>query len=165
MNTDISRVILLYTFTSISSRKGEHKMKLVFDGKGLIKDHMFAKVIPVPTTANEKRFFSFCKDVNGNYKPWVYEKLYELGNSVIDNPMADIYDEDGSLIYDSYPLMEMVREAEQESDFAALPKPSNFCILGLCYALSKRFRKARQVKLLHRRMIDLWINQSCINYY
>ena len=44
-------------------------MKLVFDGKGLIKGHRYSNVIAIPTTANEKYFFSICKDANGNYKP------------------------------------------------------------------------------------------------
>ena len=88
-------------------------MKLVFDVKGFKEDHhMISNVIAVPTTAKEKNFFSICKDANGNYKPWVYKKLYELGNSVIDNPMADVYDEDGSLIYESDPLMEMARDGD-----------------------------------------------------
>ena len=33
-------------------------MKLVFDKKGLIKDHKCSRVIAIPTTANEKYFFS-----------------------------------------------------------------------------------------------------------
>lgn len=121
-------------------------MKLVFDGKGLIKDHKFTKVIAVPTTAKEKNFFDFCKDDNGNYKPWVYKKLYELGNLVIDNPMADVYDEDGSLIYDSEPLMEMVDMALDSDDYVGIPKPSNICILSLYYTLSKRYNKVRRLK-------------------
>lgn len=132
-------------------------MKLVFDGKGLIKDHLIAKVIVVPTTAKEKRFFSCCKDAS-NYKPWVYKKLYELGNSVIDNPMADVYDEDGSLIYESDPLMEMARDGDYES----IPKPSNVCILSLYCTLSKRFRKARQVKLLYEKKADMFLKQSVV---
>lgn len=134
-------------------------MKLVFDKEDSIKGYKYSNVIIIPTTANEKYFFSICKDAKGSYKPWVYKKLHELGNSVFDNPMADVYDEDGSLIYDSDPLMEMVREAEQESDFAVMPKPSNFCILSLYYTLSKRFRKARRVKLLYKRKAEMFSNQ------
>lgn len=137
-------------------------MKLVFDGEDSIKGHKYSNVIIIPTTTKEKKFFDLCKDTNGNYKPWVYKKLHELGNSVFDNPMADVYDEDGSLIYDSDPLMEMVREAEQESDFAAMPKPSNFCILSLYYTLSKRFRKARRVKLLYKRKAEMFSNQPVV---
>ena len=137
-------------------------MKLVFDREDSIKGHKYSNVIIIPTTTKEKKFFDLCKDANGNYKPWVYKKLHELGNSVFDNPMADVYDEDGSLIYDSDPLMEMVREAEQESDFAVMPKPSNFCILSLYYTLSKRFRKARRVKLLYKRKAEMFSNQPVV---
>ena len=133
-------------------------MKLVFDKKGLIKEHNCSRVIVIPTTAKEKTFFSFCKDANGNYKPWVYKKLYELGNSVFDNPMADVYDEDGSLIYESDPLMEMARDGDYES----IPKPSNFCILSLYYTLSKKFRKARRVKLLYEKETEMFLNQSVV---
>ena len=135
-------------------------MKIVFDKKGLIKDHNCSRVIVIPTDTKEKRFFSFCKDANGNYKPEVYNALYELGNSVIDNPMADVYDEDGSLIYDSEPLMEIVRLSEEESDFTGVPKPSNFCILSLFYTLSKKYRKARRVKLLYEKKAEIFLNQS-----
>ena len=137
-------------------------MKLVFDREDSIKGHKYSNVIIIPTTTKEKKFFDLCKNANGNYKPWVYKKLHELGNSVFDNPMADVYDEDGSLIYDSDPLMEMVREAEQESDFAVMPKPSNFCILSLYYTLSKRFRKARRVKLLYKRKAEMFSNQPVV---
>ena len=132
-------------------------MKLVFDVKGFKEDHhMISNVIAVPTTAKEKNFFSICKDAKGSYKPWVYKKLYELGNSVIDNPMADVYDEDGSLIYDSDPLMEMARDGYYES----ILKPSNFCILSLFYTLSKKYRKAGKVKLLYEKKTDMCLNQS-----
>ena len=138
-------------------------MKLVFDVKGLIKEHNCSNVIVIPTTTKEKNFFSICKDANGNYKPWVYNKLHELGNSVIDNPMADVYDEDGSLIYDSEPLMEIVREAWDFDDFAGVPKPSNFCILSLFYTLSKKFRKAGRVKRLYEeKNTELFLNQSVV---
>lgn len=137
-------------------------MKLVFDGKGLIKDHKFTKVIAVPTTAKEKNFFDFCKDANGSYKPWVYKKLYELGNLVIDNPMADEYDEDGSLIYDSEPLMEMVDMALDSDDFAVMPKPSNICVLSLYCTLTKKCRKAGRVKLLYEKKTEMFLNQSVV---
>lgn len=137
-------------------------MKLVFDKKGLIKDHKFTKVIAVPTTAKEKNFFDFCKDSNGNYKPWVYKKLYELGNLVIDNPMADVYDEDGSLIYDSEPLMEMVDMALDSDDYVGIPKPSNICILSLYYTLSKRYNKIRRVNLLYKKKTEMFLNQSVV---
>ena len=132
-------------------------MKLVFDVKGFKEDHhMISNVIAVPTTAKEKNFFSICKDAKGSYKPWVYKKLYELGNSVIDNPMADVYDEDASLIYESDPLMEMARDGYYES----ILKPSNFCIISLFYTLSKKYRKARRVKLLYEKKTDMFLNQS-----
>ena len=135
-------------------------MKLVFDVKGF-DHHMISNVIAVPTTAKEKNFFSICKDANGNYKHEVYNALYELGNSVIDNPMADVYDEDGSLIYDSEPLMDMVRESERDgADYVGIPKPSNFCILSLFYTLSKKYRKAGKVKLLYEKKTDMCLNQS-----
>lgn len=134
-------------------------MKLVFDAKGFKEDHhMISNVIAVPTTDKEKNFFSICKDVNSNYKPWVYKKLYELDDSVIDNPMADVYDEDGGLIYESDPLMEMARDGYYES----IPKPSNFCILSLCYTLSKKYRKARRVKLLYEKKTEMFLNQSVV---
>ena len=131
-------------------------MKLVFDVKGFKEDHMISNVVVIPTTAKEKNFFSICKDANGTYKPWVYKKLHELGNSVIDNPMADVYDEDGSLIYESDPLMEMARDGYYES----ILKPSNFCIISLFYTLSKKYRKARRVKLLYEKKTDMFLNQS-----
>ena len=134
-------------------------MKLLFDVKGF-DHHMISNVIAVPTTAKEKNFFSICKDAKVSYKPWVYKKLYELGNSVIDNPMADVYDEDGSLIYDSDPLMDMVHEAEQEGDYVGIPKPSNFCLISLYCTLTKKFRKARRVKLLYEKKTDMYLNQS-----
>ena len=137
-------------------------MKLVFDKKGLIKDHKCSRVIAVPTTAKEKNFFSICKDANGNYKPWVYKKLHELGNSVIDNPMADVYDEDGSLIYDSEPLMEMVDMACDIDDYVGIPKPSNFCIISLYCALTKKRRKAGKVKLLYEKKTEMFLNQSVV---
>lgn len=130
-------------------------MKLVFDVKGFKEDHMISNVVVIPTTAKEKNFFSICKDTNGNYKPEVYNALYKLGNSVIDNPMADVYD-DGSLIYESDPLMEMARDGDYES----ILKPSNFCILSLFYTLSKKYRKARQVKLLYEKKAEMLLNQS-----
>lgn len=137
-------------------------MKLVFDKKGLIKEHNCSRVIVIPTDTKEKRFFSFCKDANGNYKPWVYKKLHELGNSVIDNPMADVYDEDGSLIYDSEPLMEMVDMAWDTDDLVGVPKPSNFCIISLYCALTKKHRKAGKVKLLYEKKTEMFLNQSVV---
>ena len=130
-------------------------MKLVFDVKGF-DHHMISNVVVIPTTAKEKNFFSICKDANGNYKPWVYKKLYELGDSVIDNPMADVYDEDGSLIYESDPLMEMARDGDYES----IPKTSNFCIISLYCALTKKHRKAGKVKLLYEKKTEVSLNQS-----
>lgn len=137
-------------------------MKLVFDKKGLIKDHKCSNVIAIPTTAKEKRFFSFCKDANGNYKPFVYNALYKLDEQIIDNPMTDIYDNHGNLAWNSEIIMDMVRETKQESDFAAIPKPSNLCILSLYYTLAKRYNKVRRVNLLYKRMIKLWHNQSIV---
>lgn len=137
-------------------------MKLVFDKKGLIKDHKCSNVIAIPTTAKEKRFFSFCKDANGNYKPFVYNVLYKLDEQIIDNPMTDIYDNHGNLAWNSEIIMDMVRETKQESDFAAIPKPSNLCILSLYYTLAKRYNKVRRVNLLYKRMIKLWHNQSIV---
>ena len=134
-------------------------MKLVFDVKGF-DHHMIPNVVVIPTTSKEKNFFSICKDANGNYKPEVYNALYELGNSVIDNPMADVYDEDGSLIYDSEPFVEIVREAWDFDDYEGIPKPSNFCILSLFYTLSKKYRKAGKVKLLYEKKTDMSLNQS-----
>lgn len=137
-------------------------MKLVFDGKGLIKDSKCSRVIAIPTTANEKYFFSICKDANGNYKPEVYNALYDLDEQIIDNPMSDIYDNHGNLVWNSEIIMDMVRDAKQESDFAALPKPSNLCILSLYYILAKRYNKVRRLNSLYKRMINLWHNQSIV---
>ena len=137
-------------------------MKIVFDKKGLINDYMLEKVIAIPTTANEKYFFSICKDANGNYKPGVYIALYDLDEQIIDNPMSDIYDNHGNLVWNSEIIMDMVRDAKQESDFAALPKPSNICLLSLYYTLAKRYTKVRRVNLLYKRMINLWFNQSVV---
>lgn len=137
-------------------------MKLVFDRKGLIKDHKCSNVIAIPTTAKEKRFFSFCKDANGNYKPFVYNALYDLDEQIIDNPMSDIYDNHGNLVWNSEIIMDMVRDAKQESDLGAIPKPSNLCILSLYYTLAKRYNKVRRVNLLYKRMINLWFNQSVV---
>lgn len=136
-------------------------MKLVFDVKGF-DHHMISNVVAIPTTTKEKNFFSICKDANGNYKPWVYKKLHELGNSVIDNPMADVYDEDGSLIYDSEPLMEMVDMAWDFDDYVGIPKPSNFCIISLYCALTKKRRKAGKVKLLYEKKTEMFLNQSVV---
>lgn len=137
-------------------------MKLAFDRKGLIKDHKCSNVIAIPTTAKEKRFFSFCKDANGNYKPFVYNALYDLDEQIIDNPMSDIYDNHGNLVWNSEIIMDMVRDAKQESDLGAIPKPSNLCILSLYYTLAKRYNKVRRVNLLYKRMINLWFNQSVV---
>ena len=137
-------------------------MKLAFDRKGLIKDHKCSNVIAIPTTAKEKRFFSFCKDANGNYKPFVYNALYDLDEQIIDNPMSDIYDNHGNLVWNSGIIMDMVRVAKQESDLGAIPKPSNLCILSLYYTLAKRYNKVRRVNLLYKRMINLWFNQSVV---
>lgn len=125
-------------------------MKLAFDRKGLIKDHKCSNVIAIPTTAKEKRFFSFCKDANGNYKPFVYNALYDLDEQIIDNPMSDIYDNHGNLVWNSEIIMDMVRDAKQESDLGAIPKPSNLCILSLYYTLAKRYNKVRRVNLLYK---------------
>ncbi len=136
-------------------------MKLVFDKKGS-NDRLPTNVIAVPTTAIEKYFFSVCKDANGNYKPEVYNALYDFDKQIIDNPMSDIYDNHGNLVWNSEVIMNMVRDAKQESDFAAIPKPSNICILSLYYTFSKRYNKVRRLNLLYKRMIKLWHNQSII---
>ena len=137
-------------------------MKLVFDRKCLIKGHKCSRVIVIPTTAKEKNFFSICKDAKGNYKLGVYIALYDLDEQIIDNPMSDIYDNHGNLVWNSEIIMDMVRDAKQESDFAAIPKPSNICILSLYYTLAKRYNKVRRVNLLYKRMINLWFNQSVV---
>lgn len=139
-------------------------MKLVFDGKGLIKGHKYSNVIAVPTTAKEKNFFNECKRDNGrDYKLWVYKKLYELDNFVIDNPMADGYDEDGNLIYNSEPIFDMLLDMTRNGDdYVGIPKPSNFCILSLYYTLSKKFRKARRVKLLYEKKTEMFLNQTVV---
>lgn len=137
-------------------------MKLVFDRKGVRKDYPYSNVIAIPTTAIEKYFFSICKDANGNYKPEVYNALYDLDEQIIDNPMSDIYDNHGNLVWNSEIIMNMVRDAKQESDFAAIPKPSNICILSLYYTFSKRYNKVRRLNLLYKRMINLWHNQSIV---
>ena len=139
-------------------------MKLVFDGKGLIKGHRYSNVIVIPTTTKEKNFFSGCKRDNGSdYNLWVYKKLYELDNLVVDNPMADGYDEDGNLIYNSEPIFDMVLDMTRNGDdYVGIPKPSNFCILSLYYTLSKRFRKARQVKLLYEKKTEMFLNQPVV---
>lgn len=136
-------------------------MKLVFDRKGS-NDRLPTNVIAIPTTINEKYFFSACKDANGNYKPEVYNALYDLDEQIIDNPMTDIYDNHGNLVWNSEIIMNMVRDAKQESDFAAIPKPSNLCILSLYYTLTKRYNKVRRLNLLYKRMIKLWHNQSIV---
>lgn len=136
-------------------------MKLVFDFEGS-NDRLPTNVIAIPTTAIEKYFFSVCKDANGNYKPEVYNALYAFDKQIIDNPMSDIYDNHGNLVWDSEVIMNMVRDAKQESDFAAIPKPSNLCILSLYYTLAKRYNKVRRVNLLYKRMINLWFNQSVV---
>lgn len=136
-------------------------MKLVFDFEGS-NDRLPTNVIAIPTTAIEKYFFSVCKDANGNYKPEVYNALYAFDKQIIDNPMSDIYDNHGNLVWDSEVIMNMVRDAKQESDFAAIPKPSNICILSLYYTLTKRYNKVRRLNLLYKRMINLWHNQSIV---
>lgn len=136
-------------------------MKLVFDFEGS-NDSLPTNVIAIPTTAIEKYFFSVCKDANGNYKPEVYNALYAFDKQIIDNPMSDIYDNHGNLVWDSEIIMNMVRDAKQESDFAAIPKPSNICILSLYYTFSKRYNKVRRLNLLYKRMINLWHNQSIV---
>lgn len=136
-------------------------MKLVFDFEGS-NDRLPTNVIAIPTTAIEKYFFSVCKDANGNYKPEVYNALYAFDKQIIDNPMSDIYDNHGNLVWDSEIIMNMVRDAKQESDFAAIPKPSNICILSLYYTLAKRYNKVRRVNLLYKRLINLWFNQSVV---
>lgn len=136
-------------------------MKLVFDFEGS-NDRLPTNVIAIPTTAIEKYFFSVCKDANGNYKPEVYNALYAFDKQIIDNPMSDIYDNHGNLVWDSEIIMNMVRDAKQESDFAAIPKPSNICVLSLYYTFSKRYNKVRRLNLLYKRMINLWHNQSIV---
>lgn len=136
-------------------------MKLVFDFEGS-NDRLPTNVIAIPTTAIEKYFFSVCKDANGNYKPEVYNALYAFDKQIIDNPMSDIYDNHGNLVWNSEIIMNMVRDAKQESDFAAIPKPSNICILSLYYTFSKRYNKVRRLNLLYKRMINLWHNQSIV---
>ena len=136
-------------------------MKLVFDFE-CSNDRLPTNVIAIPTTAIEKYFFSVCKDANGNYKPEVYNALYAFDKQIIDNPMSDIYDNHGNLVWNSEVIMNMVRDAKQESDFAAIPKPSNICILSLYYTFSKRYNKVRRLNLLYKRMIKLWHNQSIV---
>lgn len=138
-------------------------MKLAFDRKGLIKDHKCSNVIAIPTTAKEKRFFSFCKDANGNYKPFVYNALYGLDEQIIDNPMSDIYDNHGNLVWNSEPLFDAVLDMTRNGDdYVGIPKPSNFCILSLYYTLSKKFRKARRVKLLYEKSTEMFLNQPVV---
>lgn len=136
-------------------------MKLVFD-KEVSKERLYSNVIVVPTTTKEKKFFSFCKDANGNYKPCVYKTLCDLGEQIIDNPMVDIYDNHGNFINNSEIIMNMVHDAKQESDYAAIPKPSNLCILSLYYTLSKRYNKVRRVNLLYKKRMEMRLNQSVI---
>lgn len=138
-------------------------MKLVFDRKGVRKEYPYSNVIAIPTSAKEKKFFDECKRDNGSdYKLWVYKKLYELDNLVIDNPMSDRYDNHGNLVNNSEAIMNIVRDAKQESDFASIPKPSNFCILSLYYTLTKRYNKVRRLNLLLTRKINMWLNQSIV---
>lgn len=136
-------------------------MKLVFDFEGS-KDHKFTKVIAVPTTAKEKRFFSVCKDANGNYKPFVYDTLYALGEQIIDNPMIDVYDNHGNLVHNSEVIMDRVRKIKVTGDYTNIPKPSNFCILSLYYTLSRRYNKVRRLDSLYMKSIFLWLNQSIV---
>lgn len=134
-------------------------MKLVFDFEGS-KDRKFTKVIAVPTTAKEKIFFSVCKDANGNYKPLVYDTLYALGEQIIDNPMIDVYDNHGNLVYNSEAIMDIVRKMKATGDYTNIPKPSNFCIISLYYTLTKRYNKVRRLNSLYTKRILLWLNQS-----
>lgn len=136
-------------------------MKLVFD-KEVSKERLYSNVIAIPTTTKEKEFFRFCKDVNGNYKPCVYKTLSDLGEQIIDNPMVDIYDNHGNFINNSEIIMNMVHDAKQESDYAAIPKPSNLCILSLYYTLSKRYNKVRRVNLLYKKRMEMRLNQSVV---
>jgi hypothetical protein len=136
-------------------------MKLVFD-KEVSKERLYSNVIAIPTTTKEKKFFRFCKDANGNYKPWVYSELCDLGEQIIDNPMVDIYDNHGNFIHNSEIIMNMVHDAKQESDYAAIPKPSNLCILSLYYTLSKRYNKVRRVNLLYKKRMEMRLNQSVV---
>ena len=138
-------------------------MKLVFDGENLIKGHKYSNVIIIPTTTKEKEFIRFCKDINGNYKPGVYKALCDLGEQIIDNPLADGYDEDGNLIYNSEPIFDMLLDMTRDGDdYVGIPKPSNFCILSLYYTLSKKFRKARRVKLLYEKKTEMFLNQPVV---
>lgn len=136
-------------------------MKLVFD-KEVSKERLYSNVIAIPTTNKEKKFFRFCKDTNGNYKPCVYKTLCDLGEQIIDNPMVDIYDNHGNFINNSEIIMNMVHDAKQESDYAAIPKPSNLCILSLYYTLSKRYSKVRRVNLLYKKRMEMRLNQSVV---
>lgn len=136
-------------------------MKLVFDLEGS-KDRKFTKVIAVPTTAKEKRFFSTCKDANGNYKLWVYSTLYALDEQIIDNPMIDVYDNHGNLVHNSKVIMDRVRKIKVTGDYANIPKPSNFCILSLYYTLNERYNKVRRLDSLYMKRIFLWLNQSIV---
>lgn len=132
-------------------------MKLVFDGKGLIKGHKYSNVIIIPTTIKEKNFFNMCKrDINGSdYELWVYKKLYELDKLVIDNH--------GNLVNNSEAIMDMVLDMTRDGvDYVGIPKPSNFCILSLYYTLSKRYNKVRRLNLLLTRKINMWLNQSIV---
>ena len=76
--------------------------------------------------------------------------------------MSDRYDNHGNLVNNSEIIMNMVRDAKQESDFAAIPKPSNFCILSLYYTLTARYNKVRRLNLLYTRAINMWHNQSIV---
>lgn len=136
-------------------------MKLVFDLEGS-KDRKFTKVIAVPTSAKEKRFFSVCKDANGNYKPWVYDTLHALDEQIIDNPMTDVYDNHGNLVHNSEVIMDRVRKIKVTGDYTNIPKPSNFCILSLYYTLNKRYNKVRRLDSLYMKRIFLWLNQSIV---
>ena len=58
--------------------------------------------------------------------------------------------------------MNMVHNVKQESDYAAIPKPSNLCILSLYYTLSKRYNKVRRVNLLYKKRMEMRLNQSVV---
>lgn len=140
-------------------------MKIVFSKKGLTDKAARDRVIVIPTTVKEKRFFSDCRDEEGRYRPSVYMNLLRYADNIIDNS----YDVDGdefctytNIIKDNK-LND--REWKEDAYIAELPTPSNLCILSLYYfSKAKNRRKSRRLMCLYKRLIHLYQSQSLTHY-
>lgn len=149
-------------------------MKLVFSKKET--GNGTHRVIAIPTTKKEKEFFNTIKDMDGNYRPWVYDALFKFDNKIVDNPFVDEYDENGSLVSDnSGAYMQLVddlkvdgmtwsKSINEDDYFKYLIKPSNFCILSFYYFYYNKFGKMRRIKHLYKRMIELERGQTSIHF-